>query len=274
MKAITLSITIGAFLMTSFINAQMDLIFTPGYGIASTKSKIFSLQDSYSSYITYQNNNVAEGVKVIADPNFDIKQITDFLSFQLAFSGDGVYAGISYMPNKMVQERSVMTSDGYGRKFRWEEYRQEYLLDVGFGSKFIDAFLSFGVNYNKYRMTSYQVYPNGTESLSNNFNFNGVFKTEDTGISYGFGIKIKPINYLAIDIRYIYANNKLPGEYKTTEITGGELVLSDLSYARPPIMSEFPQDFNAPYSYKNAIAPRFNRSYLTLSLILHFRTNE
>ena len=274
MKTSILLIYFAVSCVFSSVKAQYDIIFTPGYGLASTKSKISTLQDSYSSYILNQKNNVAEGVDIIADPNFDTKQITDFLSFQLAFAGEGVYAGISYMPNKMVQERSVMASNGFGRKFRWEEYRQEYLLDVGFGSKYIDAFLSFGVNFNKYRMTSYQIYPNGTESVSNNFNFNGVFKTEDTGISYGFGIKIKPINYLAIDIRYIYANNKLPGEYNSTEITGGELVLSDLSYARPPIMSEFPQDFNAPYTYKNAIAPRFNRSYLTFSLILHFRTNE
>ncbi|WP_417264732.1 hypothetical protein [Brumimicrobium sp.] len=274
MKSLVLSITIGAVLMSSYINAQMDLIFTPGYGVAFTKSNIHAIQDSYSSYILLTENDAPEGITVNADPNFDRKHISDFLSFQLALSGNWVYFGISYMPNKFVQERSVMYSNGYGRTFRWEDKRNEVLFDFGFGSKYIDVFGTFGVNFNKYRMTSYQVYPDGSKSLSNDFYFNGVFKTEDTGLAYGFGIKIKPINFLAIDVRYLYANHKMFGEYRTSDITEGGMVLTDFSFARSPVMSEFPQDFNAPYSHKNSIAPMFNKHYLTISLIFHYRTND
>src|SRR5690554_627417 len=274
MKVLTLSITIGAFLMTSFINAQMDLIFTPGYGIAFTKSNIYPIQDSYSSYILLAEKDAPAGVTVNADPNFELKHIRDFLSFQLALSGEWIYFGVSYLPNKFVQERSVMYSNGYGRSFRWEDKRNEVLFDFGFGSKYIDVFGTFGVNFNKYRMTSYQVYPDGSKSLSNDFYFNGVFKTEDTGLAYGFGIKIKPINFLAIDVRYLYANHKMFGEYRTEDITKGELVLTDFSFARSPEMNEFPRDFNAPYTYENSIAPKFNKHYLTISLIFHLRTND
>lgn len=274
MKALVLTITVGVIWMFSFINGQIDVFFTPGYGVAFTKSNIHSIQDSYSSYILMEKNNAPEGVTINADPNFDRKQVSDFLSFQMALSIERVYFGLSYLPNKFVQERSVMYSGGIGRIFRWEDKRNEVLFDVGFGSKYIDVFGTFGVNFNKYRMTSYQVYPDGTRSLSNEFYFNGVFKTEDTGISYGLGLKIKPINFLAIDVRYLYANHALPGEYNSSDNIEGELVLTDFSFARSPEMSEFPQDFNAPYNYKNAIAPKFNKHYLTISLIFHYRTND
>lgn len=274
MKKAILLISFSIVSAFSIINAQLDIIITPGYGIAHTKSNIYPIQESYSSYITYVKNNASEGEIITADPNFDRKQITDFLSFQIALAGEGGYMGISYMTNKFIQERNVMSSNNFGRRFRWENHSQEYLLDVGFGSKYIDVFLSFGVNYNRYRMTSYQVYPNGTLSLDNAFNFNGVFKTEDTGTSYGFGFKIKPLRFLAIDFRYIYANHKLPGEYKNIDIIDNQLYLSDLSFVRPPEIDEFPNDFNKPYTSDNGILPKFNRSYYTVSLILHFRTNE
>lgn len=274
MKKVILFVCLATISGLSITHAQLDLIITPGYGIAYTKSNIYTIQDSYSSYITYARNNASDGEIITADPNFDRQQITDFLSFQIAMAGEGAYMGLSYMTNKFIQERNVMNSNNFGRKFRWENHSQEYLLDVGFGSKYIDVFLTFGVNYNRYRMTSYQVYPSGTLSLDNAFNFNGVFKTEDTGTSYGFGFKIKPLRILAIDFRYIYAHHRLPGEYRTEDIIGNQLYLSDLSFARSPNLYEFPQDFNKPYTTDNAILPKFNRSYFTVSLILHFRTDE
>lgn len=260
---------IGTAAMTS--NAQLDVYLSPGYGIGFSKARLDRIQDSYTSYQTYLDNNMA-GDPYTADPNWDSQGRIQTLSFHLGIAGDGVMAGISYFPYRLKQERYVMQQSGYGRKFVWKEARNEVLFDVGFGSKYIDVFGSFGVNLNTYKMLSYQVYPSGHESINSEYNFNGLFSIFDAGVSFGAGLKLKVIPFLALEMRYIYASDLLPGEKRS--IIEDPSALADNSFAREPGTNHYPLDYMQPLTLDNEINPNFRRSTLQFSILFYYRQND
>lgn len=251
--------------------AQMDFYLSPAYGIGFSKGRLDKLQDSYTSYQTYISTNFV-GDPFVADQNWDTKSTVQALSFHAGISGNSYMAGVAYFPFRLKQERNVMQESGYGRKFVWEEKRNEILFDVGYGSKYIDVFGSFGVNFNTFKMLSYQIYPNGTLSINNEFYFNGLFSVFDAGVSFGAGLKVKVIPFLALEMRYIYAGTLLPGERNS--IIEDPTALSDNSFSRIPGTNHFPQDYMQPITLDNEINPNFQRSTLLFSLHFYYRQND
>lgn len=251
--------------------AQIDYYLSPGYGVGFSKARLDKIQDSYTSYQTYMNNNVP-GDPITADPNWNAKELIRCLSFHAGFSGESVMAGIAYFPYRLTQERYVMQTSGYGRKFVWKEARNEVMFDIGYGSKYVDFFGSFGVNFNTYKMLSYQVYPSGALSINSEFNFNGLFTVFDAGVSFGAGLKVKVIPFLALEMRYIYAGTLLPGERNS--IIEDPSALSDNSFSREPGTNHYPQDYMQPLTLENEINPNFQRSTLQFSILLYFRQDD
>lgn len=251
--------------------SQLDFFIGPGYGVSYNISKYDRLQSSYDSYLqSIENSN--PGIEYEADPNFDSKQFTDFLSFHFGASFDGGFFSFNFMPNTTRQTRTVMFPNNYGRKFVFSDRRYEFLFDIGYGSKKVDVFGTFGVNMNKYRMVSYSIYPDGSASLTNEYFYNGVYKNFDAGLSYGLGINYKPIQFLAIELRYIYAHNKLPGE--NTDLIADTGSLYDPSYAKTVGTGSFPSDYTLGFSPNNYLTPDFSQHYLCLSLVFHIDSDK
>jgi len=253
------------------LRAQIDLYLSPGYGFGFSKARLDKIQDSYTSYQTYMQHNVP-GDPIAADPNWNANELIRCLSFHAGISGEGVMAGIAYFPYRLKQERYIMQTSGFGRKFVWKEARNEWLFDLGFGSKYIDAFLSIGVNFNTYKMLSYQVYPSGAESINNEYTFNGLFMQSDVGMTYGGGLKIKLIPFVALEMRYIYSTDLLPGEKRS--IISDPSALADNSFSREPGTNHYPQDYTKPLTLDNEINPNFKRSTLQFSILLYFRQDD
>ena len=229
------------------------------------------IQDSYSSYQTYLQTNLPND-PFTADPNWDTQSTIQSLSFHAGIAGDGVMAGVAYFPYRLTQERYVIRQSGYGRKFIWKEARNEVMFDFGYGSKYVDLFGSFGVNFNTYKMLSYQVYPSGALSMNSEFNFNGLFTVFDAGVSFGAGLKVKVIPFLALEMRYIYAGTLLPGERNS--IIEDPSALADNSFAREPGTNHYPQDYMQPLTLDNEINPNFQRSTFQFSLLFYYRQND
>lgn len=269
MKNIILLISI---VITSSVFSQMDLYISPGFGVGYSKGNLTLLLDSYSSYLRYLDENVPNDTYT-ADKNWNTNSVVSTFSFHLGVSGEGVMFGASFFPYRLKQERTVIRESGYGRKFVWTEKRNEWLIDLGYGSKYFDVFGSFGINSNNYKMASYQIYPDGTLNLGSEYNFNGLFKQYDGGISYGLGTKIKPLNFLAIELRYIIANDNFPGEKKGPQV-GDDTSLSDNAYARTPGTESYPADYTKPLNFENEIVPNFKRSYLQFTILYFFRKND
>ncbi len=255
----------------SLVKAQSDFYFTPAYGIGFSKGRLNKLQESYTSYQTYISTNFP-GDPFVADPNWDTKSTVQALSFHAGMSRDGYMGGMSFFPYRLKQERNIMQESGYGRKFIWQENRNELFFDLGYGSKIIDVFGSFGVNFNTYKMRSYQVYPSGALSINNEFYFNGLYSVFDAGISFGAGIKVKVIPFLAIEFRYIYAGTMLPGERNS--IIEDPTALSDDSFSRIPGTNHYPQDYMQPITLDNEINPDFQRSTIQFSVLFYYRHND
>lgn len=251
--------------------SQLDFFIGPGYGVSYNISRYDRLQSSYDSYLqSIENSN--PGIEYEADPNFDSKQFTDFLSFHFGASFDGGFFSFNFMPNTTRQTRTVMFPNNYGRKFVFSDRRYEFLFDIGYGSKKVDVFGSFGVNMNKYRMVSYSIYPDGSASLTNEYYYNGVYKNFDAGLSYGLGVNIKPIQFLAIELRYIYAHNKFPGE--NTDLVPETESLTDYSDAKAVGSETYPADYTLGFYGENRLTPNFSQHYLCLSLVFHLDSDK
>lgn len=250
---------------------QLDLVFGPGFGAGYTVAKYDQLQASYASYLQDLENNT-NGMSYEADPNFNAKLISDFLSFRIGASFEGGYVGFAFLPNTNIQTRNVSFSNNYGRKFVFSDRRHEYVFDIGYGSKKFDFFGTFGVNMNKYRMVSYAVYPDGSESLTNEYYYNGVYKNFDAGLSYGFGFQIKPVQYVGFEIRYLFASNRFPGE--RTDLVAENASMGDFSYAKKVGTEAYPLDYTKGFSQDNYIIPNFSQHYLSLSLIFHIDADK
>ena len=265
------TILIACFLCLQLVSfAQVDLYCAPGIGVGFTKSPLNRLQDSYTSYLSFLDQNFAND-PYTADPNWDLKSVIPAYSIELGISGNLAMLTVAYVPHFLKQERSVMRESGYGRHFKWTEQRHDILFDVGFGSEYIDVYGSVGVNMNNYKMVSSIVYPSGTKSVTNEFDFNGVFRHFDTGYSAGLGVRIKPVSFLALNIRYLFSSDILPGE-KSSAIED-QSSLYDASYARTPGTNDYPQDYNKPLTYENAVLPNFRRSYLQFTLHYFYRND-
>ena len=247
--------------------AQIQLIVSPLYGVTHSKADLTRIQNSYSSYLRFLDTNFPNDAYT-ASENWDSQSVDDIFGAQVGISGENLYTSISYFRFNYEQERSVLRESGYGRTFVWKEYRNEILLDLGYGSKYFDVFGSFGMNANNYRMVSYQVYPSGAASLTNEFNFNGLFKQFDAGMTYGFGIKVKPIKHVAFDVRYLFARDNIIGE--KNQLVEDNLTLTDNSWARTPGTADLPADYTQPLSYTNSIVPNFKRNYLIFTALFYF----
>lgn len=266
-----ISTLLGIFLLLNTCAfAQVDFYLTPGIGVAYTKARLGKLQDSYTSYQKFLDENFAND-PYTADPNWNLSSVVPSYTLQAGMSIDGAMFGVAYIPHFLKQERNVMRDSGYGRRFTWKEQRHDVLFDIGWGNEKVDIYGSFGVNMNNYKMTSALIYPSGALSVTNEFDFNGVFRNFDAGYSLGAGVRVKPIKYLAIDLRYIFSSDKLPGE--NTSI-GDEPALADNSFARTPGTSQYPQDYSQPLTLDNEVVPNFRRSYLQLTLHFYYRNND
>lgn len=253
-----------------FTGQSQSVFCSFGFGAGFHLSQNQALQDSYSSYETYIRNELEQNNLTLTqvDPNFSRSQFDDVFSFHTGFSGDGIAFTITYLQNKASQERSLMWSNNYGRSFKWYELRREILFDVGYGGRHFDFYGTFGVHFDWYRMTSYQIYPDGTESLTNEAGFNGVYKKYDTGISFGAGMKYKFKNYIALDLRYVFSRAS-----KSDDGITEDFGLSDNSFSKNPTYSYFPGDFTQPIDVNsgNQLNPTFNRHLISLSVLYFFR---
>lgn len=247
--------------------AQIQIFASPLYGITHSTADLTRIQYSYSSYLRYLDINLPND-GYTADDNWNSQSVDDIFGAQVGISGENLYASISYFRLNHEQEQSILRASGYGRTFVWKEHRNEILLDLGYGSKYFDVFGSFGMNANNYRMVSYQVYPSGAASLTNEFNFNGLFKQSDVGMTYGFGIKVKPIKHVAIDIRYLFARDNIIGEKSL--LVEDNVTLTDNSWARTPGTADLPADYTQPLNYTNSIVPNFKRNYLIFTALFYF----
>lgn len=248
--------------------AQVDFYISPGVGVAYTKGRLDKLQTSYSSYQSFLDQNFAND-PYTADPNWNLSNVSPAFSLQTGISIDGAMFGVAYLPHFLKQERYVMRESGYGRKFSWRENRHDILFDIGWGSEYVDIYGSIGVNLVNYKMVSSIVYPSGVESVTNEFDFNGVFRLFDAGYSVGAGVRVKPVSFLALDLRYIFSSDLLPGENKS--VIEDNVALADPSFARTPGTSQYPQDYTQPLSLENEIIPNFRRSYIQLTLHYFYR---
>lgn len=265
-------ILVLSLLITTTVVSQIDFYISPGFGVGYSKANLTRTQDSYSSYLRYLDENRAND-PYTADKNWNSQGVVTTFSFHLGVATKGVMLGASFFPYRFKQERLVMRESGYGRKFVWSEKRNEWMIDFGYGGKLFDAFGSIGANFNNYKMLSYQIYPNGTESLGTYYGFNGLFTQFDAGLSYGLGVKVKAIKYIAFEFRYIYASDNFPFEKNELQV-GVEPALSDNAMPRIPGTSQYPADYTKPLSLSNEIVPNFKRSYLQFTILFYLRNND
>ncbi|MCC7453790.1 MAG: hypothetical protein IT222_06465 [Crocinitomix sp.] len=253
------------FLFNLKSHAQQGLYFAPGIGLNYSTTHLDKLQNSFSSYLTNLSTIFPDDPYQSVE-NWSSKNLRPTYSFQFGFTSENFTSGMAYFYNDITQERSIIRQSGYGRKFVWNEKRHEILVDLGYGSKYFDVFGSVGCNLNYFKMSSYQVYPSGAISINSEYFFNGNYRQFDAGMTYGLGFKIKPIKYLAIDVRYILSRDNLIGE---TDI-GADAALSDDSFAREPGTSQYPQDYTQPITLDNEIVADFKRSAFICSLLFYF----
>lgn len=249
--------------MSSVIcKAQNGFYFSVGTGLSKTTGKLEPLQDSYDSYLVLTQNNFPND-PLNADETFSLSQWSPNWSYQFGFRGEGILFGFTYQPLKIIQTRYALRESGYGRKFNWEENRKQIMMDLGWSSKYVSIIGIFGLEIDRYTMASYQVYPDGTEDIGNEFNYNGYFRSDDVGLSIGLGMKFYPVKYICAEVRYIYTGDKLPGESNV----GSDLSLTDNSSTRNPYAgTEFHANWNEPPSFQNNISANFKRTYLQFTL--------
>lgn len=247
-------------------DTKINLWLSPGFTYGYSKANLSKLQHSMDSYIRYAEETYTGDV-LVNPGNWSSGQMTPALSFHLGASAGGVCFSVSHFRFRLNQSRTVLRESGYGRRFDWKEMRNEWLFDIGKGSKYIDIFGSFGINGNRYKMVSYQMYPGGVYSVNNEYGFNGVFRNLYTGgITFGGGIRIRPYKYIALELRYLYAKAA-----KDATI-GSDPGLSDNSGARDPTQSnEFPADYTRQplRQLDNYIVPNFSRHYWVMSVLFN-----
>jgi len=238
------------------------------YGAMGYQCDYSDLQHSYSSYIeamepVLANNNL---YFTDVDDNFSNRNFTGAWIFQAGMGQDGYSLVFTAMSTKTEQQRDVRWSNGFGRSFVWKETRRETLFDVGlFGTKRLDFYGTFGVNWNWTRMVSYYIYPDDTRTLTPEFAYSGVYKHYTTGLSFGAGIRYRFKNFLALECRYLFSKIGI-GSKKEDDFG-----LSDAAIVKNPDYSYFPEDYTEPINITsgNELVPYFNRQSITLSAIFY-----
>ena len=251
-------------------DTKINLWVSPGYTYGYSSANLGKLQRSFDSYIRYAEEAYA-GDAITNPDNWNLGQTHPGLSFHLGASAKGVLFSVTHFRFQVDQRRTVLRESGYGRRFDWKENRREWLFDFGYGSgRFFDVFGSFGINGNRYKMVSYQMYPGGVYSVNQEYHFNGVFRNLYTGgLSFGGGVKIRPYKYIALDLRYIYAKAS-----KEAEI-GRDPGLSDNADSRDITKSnEFPADYTRQplNQLDNYIVPNFSRHYVVMSVLFNIQS--
>ena len=262
MKLILTSILL---LSSCILLSQSGFYGSFGYGFNYGKGDLSGIQDSYTSYKVYSSQTYS------ADPfedngNWKTNQASPTLSFTIGYQMDDLLFDMSFHRSAYSQDKELIRESGYGRSFLWKEKRNEILVNVGYRFEKLAIFAGLGSNFNKFSMASYQVYPDGTKSINNEFIFNGLFKGEDVGTSYSAAIKYYIFDYLHAELRYIYSSDKLVGEKENF------LSLSDFTNARAPLTGEFPADYNQPLDFNNSVLSSASRSYLIFTLCLEFNS--
>lgn len=239
--------------------SQGGIYISGGLGTAYSSGNLDGISASYESYKTLMKQNLP------SDPfddngNWKTGLIRPVLLINAGLRSESILLNFAYQRASFNQEKSLIRQSGYGRKFAWDEVRHEVLTEVGGGIDQFYAFAGFGVNFCSFTMASYQVYPDGTESINSEFTFNGLFKGEDVGLSLSLGAKYYLKDYLNIEFKYILSTDKLiggPDEF---------LTINDLSFARNPATSEYPGDYTQPLSLDNNVLVGVRRNYFQLSI--------
>lgn len=261
MRHLTLLITL---LSTLTLLAQNGFYISVGGGASYSSGKLEPLQKSYETYLERAKTSFPND-PLAADESFKVAQIVPNISLQAGFRGEGLLLGGTFQRHIINQSRVALRESGYGRKFAWQEKRTDILFDVGWNGEKIAIIGSFGGTSAKYTMGCYQVYPDGTEDLGNTFSLNGNFRQAETTLAAGLGVKIYPVKYLAIDVRYLYSGIQLPGE----DNLATELTLTDNSLSRlqsSNASTEFPADWTQPVGFNNSIPAKFSRSFIQLTV--------
>jgi opacity protein-like surface antigen len=246
---------------------QQELYFAPGIGINYSTTHLDKLQNSFDTYLTNLTTIFPTDPSQAVD-NWSSVSLRPTYSFQFGLRSNKFTTGMAYFYNDVTQTRSVMQQSGFGRKFVWNEKRHEIVVDLGYGTEYLDVFGSVGSNFNYFKLSSYQIYPSGALSINSEYFYNGNFRQFDAGMTYGLGVRIKPIKFLAIELRYILSRDNLIGE--STE-GGGQPALSDDSFARIPGTSQYPQDYTQPISLDNEIVADFKRSAFICSILFYLK---
>lgn len=230
-----------------------------GYGFNYGKGDLTGIQNSYSSYKEYAKIAYA-GDAFEDNGNWKNNQASPTFSLTAGYQIDALLFDMSYHRSAYTQEKELIRNSGYGRSFLWKENKNEVLVNIGYRFDQLAIFGGLGSNFNKFTMASYQVYPDGTKSINNEFTFNGLFKGQDVGLSYSVAAKYYFFEFLHAELRYIYSTDKLVG--------GGSefLALSDFNDGRAPLTSEFPGDYTKPLGFSNNVLVGVNRSYLLFTL--------
>ena len=174
-----------------------------GYGLSYGKGDLTTIQNSYTSYKDYAKQIYA-GDAFEDNGNWKNYQASPSLSLTLGYQIDYLLFDMSYHRSTYSQEKELIRNSGYGRHFLWQEERNEVLVNIGYRFDNMSLIGGIGTNFTKYAMASYQVYPDGTKSINNEFNFNGLFKGEDVGLSYSVAMK-----YYFLDFYIKYKNRKI-----------------------------------------------------------------
>lgn len=261
------------FLSLTYTSFSQNLYASYSYGLMYSSINNSDLQTSYSSYIQSMQPILDQNGLAFTqvDENFSPTQVHGVWSFQVGMGAEGLSLVFSALNSNTSQVRNVFWSNGFGRSFEWKETRRETVLDLGlFGTKKLDFYGSFGVNWNWSRMVSYQIYPDGTRTLTNEAGYNGVYKKYTTGLSFGAGVRYRFKNYVALEARYLYSKIGI-GSKKEDDFG-----FSDNSMSKNPTISYFPQDFTGTIAVDagNELVPYFNRHSVTLSAIFYLNLTE
>lgn len=243
------------------INAWSQGGFSASIGVGGNYSwgDLNNIQNSLASYFTYLDQQVGPDNYTAVD-NWTANQLRPHFSAHLGYHLEGLVVGMGYSWVNFSQERVVRLDNGFGRQFNWQETRNEILVDFGWASPKLELFTLLGANISNYKMAVYQIYPDDTRSINNEYSFNGLFKQNDVGFSYGLGAKFKFMKRLAVDLRYLISSDKLLGEPEEA------LTMTDNSSGRDPATSELPADYTQALSFDNSIPVGVRRSFVKLTL--------